>query len=99
MDEVKVVALEFLGTTGLPFPSLRNLTFRDMKGWEAWSTSNSGVVDTAFPCLKELRIECCPNLVSVSVKALPSLRVLRISGCNHEVLGNLVHVSVTTLYI
>nr|KAJ0214951.1 hypothetical protein LSAT_V11C300148320 [Lactuca sativa] len=102
MDEVNGVGLEFLGTTGLAFPSLEDLTFQDMKGWEAWSTNNNGVlVDTAFPCLQELRIESCPNLVRVSIEPLPSVRVLRISGCSHEVVGSLVHVasSVTKLEI
>ncbi|CAH1412449.1 unnamed protein product [Lactuca virosa] len=102
MDEVKVVALEFLGTNGLPFPSLENLTFRDMKGWEAWSTNNNGVlVDTTFPCLQELRIESCPNLFRVSLGALPSLRVLGVDGCGHEVLRSLVQAgsSITKLDI
>ncbi|KAL7611113.1 hypothetical protein Lser_V15G13834 [Lactuca serriola] len=101
MDEVKVVGPEFLGT-GLAFPSLETLRFKDMKGWEALSTNNNGVpVDTAFPCLQELLIWNCPNLVRVSVEALPSLRVLWISGCGHEVLGSLVHIasSVTKLSI
>ncbi|CAI9277626.1 unnamed protein product [Lactuca saligna] len=102
MDEVKGVGLEFLGTTGLAFPSLEHVTFRDMKGWEAWSTNNNGViVDTTFPCLQRLWLENCPNLVRVSVEALPSLRSLRISGCGHEVLGSLVRVasSITSLSI
>ncbi|KAI3700492.1 hypothetical protein L2E82_45122 [Cichorium intybus] len=89
MDEVKVVGPEFLGTTGLAFPSLEKLYFYDMKGWEAWSSS-SGVVDKAFPCLKELCIYRCPNLVKVSLEALPSLTDLTIHGCGHEVLRSLV---------
>ncbi|CAH1412464.1 unnamed protein product [Lactuca virosa] len=84
MDEVKVVGLELLGS-GLSFPSLENLTFRDMDRWEVWSTS-TGVVGTSFPCLQELQIESCPNLVRVSLEALTSLRVLTIIGCGHEVL-------------
>ncbi|XP_052625503.1 putative disease resistance protein At3g14460 isoform X2 [Lactuca sativa] len=102
MDEVKVVGLELLGTTGPTFPSLETLHFKDMKGWEALSTNNNGVlVGTAFPCLQELRIERCPNLVRVSLEALPSVRVLRISGCGHEVVGSLVRLasSVTKLDI
>ncbi|CAH1412451.1 unnamed protein product [Lactuca virosa] len=101
MDEVKVVGPELLGT-GLAFPKLEKLSFYSMKGWEAWSTNNNGVlVDTTFPCLQELCIECCPNLVRVSVEALPSLRVLWMSGCSHEVLGSLVRVasSITKLEI
>ncbi|KAI3700651.1 hypothetical protein L2E82_45288 [Cichorium intybus] len=72
-----------------------------MDGWEEWSTNNNGVVDTAFPCLQELRIERCPNLVRVSLEPLPSLRVLTIRGCGHEVLRSLVRLasSVTKLNI
>ncbi|XP_052625898.1 putative disease resistance protein At3g14460 [Lactuca sativa] len=102
MDEVKGVGLEFLGTTGLAFPKLEHLSFRDMKGWEVWSTNNNGViVDTTFPCLQKLWLDDCPNLVRVSLEALPSLRSLRIGGCGHEVLGSLVRVasSVTMLNI
>ncbi|CAI9277620.1 unnamed protein product [Lactuca saligna] len=90
MDEVKVVGPELLGT-GLAFPSLETLSFRDMKGWEAWSNNNNGVVITTFPVLRELCIRSCPNLVRVSLEALPSLRVLTIIGCDHEVLKSLVH--------
>ncbi|CAI9277611.1 unnamed protein product [Lactuca saligna] len=101
MDEVKVVGLEFLGTTCLAFPSLEILCFVDMQGWKVWSTNNGGVVDTAFPCLQELHIKGCPNLVKVSVEALPSLRSLIISECGHEVLGSLVRAasSITKLSI
>ncbi|KAL7608270.1 hypothetical protein Lser_V15G13813 [Lactuca serriola] len=101
MDEVKVVGLEFLGTTCLAFPSLEILRFEDMQGWKVWSTNNGGVVDTAFPCLQELHIKGCPNLVKVSVEALPSLRSPIISRCDHEVLGSLVRAasSITKLSI
>ncbi|XP_023749853.1 putative disease resistance protein At3g14460 isoform X2 [Lactuca sativa] len=92
MDEVKVVGSEFLGT-GLAFPKLETLSFQGMKGWEVWSTNYSGVVDTSFPCLQELHIRSCPNLVKVSVEALSSLRSLKISGCSHRVLDSLVHVA------
>ncbi|CAI9277621.1 unnamed protein product [Lactuca saligna] len=100
MNEVKVVGLESLGT-GLAFPSLEKLWFYDMDGWDAWSTNNSGVVRTSFQCLQELHIESCPNLVRVSLEALPSLRVLMIHGCGHEVLRSLVRVvsSITKLNI
>ncbi|CAI9277616.1 unnamed protein product [Lactuca saligna] len=93
MDEVKVVGLEFLGTTDHAFPSLEFLSFRDMQGWEVWSTYNSGAVDTAFPCLQELWLNGCPNLVGISIEALPSLRGLSICDCGHEVLTSLVRVA------
>ncbi|CAI9261756.1 unnamed protein product [Lactuca saligna] len=87
MSKVKVVGLEFLGTD-LAFPSLETLSFSSMSGWEEWST-NSG----AFPCLQELQIEDCPNLVQVSLEALPSVRVLKLRKCGHCVLRNLVDVA------
>ncbi|XP_042756332.1 putative disease resistance RPP13-like protein 1 [Lactuca sativa] len=95
MSKVKVVDLELLGTD-VAFPSLEILCFKSMSGWEEWST-NSG----AFPCLQELRIEDCPNLLRVSLEALPSLRVLKLRKCGHGVLKNLVDVasSITKLEI
>ncbi|XP_071734060.1 putative disease resistance RPP13-like protein 1 [Rutidosis leptorrhynchoides] len=88
MDEVNNVGFEFLGTTGVgvSFPSLKTLRFRNMKGWESWSTK-SGVV---FPCLENLVIQECPNLVQVSNEAFPSLRHLEISKCDHIVLTSLI---------
>ncbi|KAI3700536.1 hypothetical protein L2E82_45167 [Cichorium intybus] len=71
-----------------------------MEGWEVWS-ADSGVGHAAFPCLQELSIQSCPNLFQVSLEALPSLRVLKLSQCGHSVLTSLVHVasSVTKLEI
>ncbi|GKA64279.1 NB-ARC domains-containing protein [Tanacetum coccineum] len=100
MGDVKVVGSEFFGT-GLAFPSLESLCFRNMSGWEVWSTnSRSGVGDSVFPYLEELDIEGCPNLVEVSLKApLLSLMSLRINNCGDGLMRSLVHVapSVTKL--
>ncbi|GJZ70428.1 NB-ARC domains-containing protein [Tanacetum coccineum] len=102
MGDVEVVGLEFFGT-GLAFPSLESLSFRNMSGWKVWSTnSRSEVVDSVFPCLQELHIEDCPNLVEFSLKApLLSLRDLRIDNCGYGLMRSLVHVapSVTKLEI
>ncbi|GJZ45422.1 NB-ARC domains-containing protein [Tanacetum coccineum] len=102
MGAVKVVSSEFFGTS-LAFPSLESLSFRNMLGWEVWSSnSRSGVGDSVFPCLQELNIQDCPNLVEVSLKApLLSLRGLRINNCGDGVLRSLVHAapSVTKLKI
>lgn len=88
MDEVNTVGLELLGTA-VSFPSLKVLSFTDMQGWNVWS-NNCGIV---FPCLEKLVIESCPNLVEVSLEALPSLRHLKVSGCGHSVLKKLVQVA------
>ncbi|PWA70392.1 AMP-dependent synthetase/ligase [Artemisia annua] len=104
MDGVKVLGSEFFGT-GLAFPSLQVLSFEGMQGWEVWSTngtSTTGVIkDAVFPCLKELHIIKCPNLVEISLKALPSLKDLEIRECGDGVLRSLVHAapSVTKLDI
>ncbi|PWA50729.1 NB-ARC domains-containing protein [Artemisia annua] len=101
MGDVKVVGLEFLGTC-VAFPSLEILKLEGMPGWEVWSTNNtSGVGDSVFPCLQELSVKCCPNLVEVSVEAIPSLRVLKIEECGNGVVRSLVHAtpSVTKLEI
>ncbi|GJV27048.1 NB-ARC domains-containing protein [Tanacetum coccineum] len=63
-----------------------------MSGWEEWSTNDkSGVGDSVFPCLEELTIGSCPNLVEVSLKApLHSLRGLTISNCGGGLMRSLV---------
>ncbi|PWA52635.1 NBS-LRR resistance-like protein [Artemisia annua] len=102
MGDVKVVGSEFSGT-GFAFPSLEVLSFEGMQGWEVWSTngtSTAGVIkDAVFPHLKKLHIIVCPNLGEISLKALPSLRDLRIRECGDGVLRSLVHAapSVTKL--
>ncbi|KAJ0483445.1 putative P-loop containing nucleoside triphosphate hydrolase, leucine-rich repeat domain superfamily [Helianthus annuus] len=89
MDEVKVMGSELAGT-GLSFPSLEVLHLENMKRLEEWST-NIGMV--SFPCLNELVVRSCPNLVQVSPEALPSLNVLEIYECDSAVLRSLVQVA------
>nr|XP_043628078.1 putative disease resistance RPP13-like protein 1 [Erigeron canadensis]XP_043628086.1 putative disease resistance RPP13-like protein 1 [Erigeron canadensis]XP_043628094.1 putative disease resistance RPP13-like protein 1 [Erigeron canadensis] len=89
MDAVKVIGLELLGSEGVSFPSLEVLIFQSMLGWCEWSTYG-GDVDAVFPCLGELRIYDCPELVDISLQALPSLRALVIEGCGEGVLRSLV---------
>ncbi|PWA44587.1 NBS-LRR protein [Artemisia annua] len=100
LKEVKDVGSEFLGT-GIAFPKLESLSFEDMSGWEAWSTKSGVVGAVMFPCLEELEIRKCPNLAEVSLEALPSLRVLKVSSCGDGVLRSLIHAasSVTRLSI
>ncbi|KAF5774762.1 putative leucine-rich repeat domain superfamily [Helianthus annuus] len=93
---VEVVGLELFGTS-LAFPSLEILSFEDMSGWKKWLTNN-GVM---FPCLKQLVIEDCPNLVEVTLEALPTLNVLNIINCDSGVLRRMVEIAsaVTNLKI
>ncbi|KAM0009640.1 putative virus X resistance protein-like, coiled-coil [Helianthus debilis subsp. tardiflorus] len=88
MDEIKIIGSE-LPNTSIAFPSLEILRFDDMRKWEVWSTNNEAL-DAMFPCLRELQIENCPNLISISLEALPSLRVLVISECGDGVLRSLL---------
>ncbi|KAF5775868.1 putative virus X resistance protein-like, coiled-coil [Helianthus annuus] len=74
MDEVKIIGLELTGNDVNAFRSLEVLTFEDMFGWEGWSTKNEGLA-AVFPCLKELYVENCPQLINVSLQALPSLKL------------------------
>ncbi|KAF5775901.1 putative virus X resistance protein-like, coiled-coil [Helianthus annuus] len=100
MDEVKIIGLELIGNDVNAFRSLEVLRFEDMSGWEGWSTKNEGSA-AVFPCLKELSIIDCPQLINVSLQALPSLKVLEINRCGDGVLRSLVQVasSVTKLEI
>ncbi|CAL9116035.1 unnamed protein product, partial [Musa acuminata var. zebrina] len=61
MPAVKKVGYEFFGSTdeGKCFPSLEELTFRDMPQWEEWSWADGRQL---FPCLRKLQIERCPRL-------------------------------------
>ncbi|KAK9068123.1 hypothetical protein SSX86_012234 [Deinandra increscens subsp. villosa] len=90
LDGVKVVGFE-LFPTDHAFPSLEILIFEGMRGWEKW-LSKSGIV---FPRLQQLGIYDCPNLVEVTLEALPSLNVLEIYKCDSCVLRGLVEVAST----
>nr|ADX86904.1 NBS-LRR protein [Helianthus annuus] len=89
MDEVKIIGLELTGNDVNAFRSLEVLTFEDMSGLEGWSTINEGSA-AVFTCLKELYVKKCPQLINVSLQALPSLKVLEIDSCGDGVLTSLV---------
>ncbi|PWA78083.1 NB-ARC domains-containing protein [Artemisia annua] len=61
----------------------------------------SSLESPLFPCLQEPTLRNCPNLVIVSLKLLPSLRILEIKNCGDSVLRSLIRVasSVTKLSI
>ncbi|KAD6453311.1 hypothetical protein E3N88_08016 [Mikania micrantha] len=88
LNGVEVVGTELLGTYA--FPSLEFLKFERMHGWKKWSINNG---EDVFPCLKQLVIKGCPNLVEVAVKVLPSLNVLKLENCDCGVLRRLVEVA------
>ncbi|XVF22903.1 hypothetical protein REPUB_Repub12eG0210800 [Reevesia pubescens] len=77
MDRVQEVGLKFYGhsfPSVKPFPSLETLRFKDMLEWTCWSSPSQANEDSgeAFPCLRKLMIENCPNLSG----KLPGCRLL-----------------------
>ncbi|KAD6453259.1 hypothetical protein E3N88_07964 [Mikania micrantha] len=97
LDGVEDVGTELLGTCRA-FPSLEILSFLGMSKWEKWSINN---VEDAFPCLKQLVIKDCPNLVEVTLEKILTLKFLKLENCDCGVLRRLVEVasSVTKLEI
>ncbi|KAM0051097.1 putative P-loop containing nucleoside triphosphate hydrolase, leucine-rich repeat domain superfamily [Helianthus debilis subsp. tardiflorus] len=95
MNGLKIIGSEFLGPPnschGVPFPSLKVLEFKDMQGWEEWSTSahKSG----SFPCLHEISIINCPKLDVVEVELVPSVKVVCVRECSVVVLTSMISVS------
>ncbi|KAJ0672812.1 putative P-loop containing nucleoside triphosphate hydrolase, leucine-rich repeat domain superfamily [Helianthus annuus] len=85
LDRVKDVDFKLFGA-GHAFPSLEVLSFYNMRGLKKWS----GVV---LPRLQKLEICSCPNLVEVTLEALPLLNDLKISNCDSGVLRRLVKVA------
>ncbi|XP_058079925.1 putative disease resistance protein RGA3 [Magnolia sinica] len=82
MDAVKRIDKHFCGnviTQG--FPSLEKLTIGNMPNLEEWSGFNGREV---FPCLKELRVDQCPKLKSITGELgnLAALESLNISICD-----------------
>ncbi|KAL4587609.1 hypothetical protein LXL04_000481 [Taraxacum kok-saghyz] len=95
MGGLKRLDYEFLGPN-IPFPSLEVLEFKDLQNWESWST-NGGGHKGSFPCLRDISIVNCPNLVKVAVDLIPSLQVLHLEECCVSVLRSMVGVSSSVL--
>ncbi|XP_065000761.1 disease resistance protein RGA2-like isoform X2 [Musa acuminata AAA Group] len=74
MPAVKKVGDGFFGSRDESkcFPSLEELTFRDMPQWEEWSWADGRQL---FPCLRKLQIERCPRLKRMPLLP-PSLKSL-----------------------
>ncbi|KAJ0680589.1 putative P-loop containing nucleoside triphosphate hydrolase, leucine-rich repeat domain superfamily [Helianthus annuus] len=85
LSEVEVVGFELFGAVRT-FPSLEILSFAEMRGWKKW-------LGGVFPCLQHLIINNCPNLVAVTLEALPSLNALNMFNCDSGVLRSLVEVA------
>nr|XP_043609047.1 putative disease resistance protein At3g14460 [Erigeron canadensis] len=99
MNGLKRVGSELLGTAnGNAFPSLEVLEFKDMEGWEEWSTINGGGkdgTDAPFPCLSEISFINCPKLGVLTIEPIHSLRVVHVERCSAVVLRSMIDVSST----
>ncbi|MED6208092.1 hypothetical protein PIB30_041730 [Stylosanthes scabra] len=77
---------EFYGVSGCRgsqhFPSLEILTFYGMPAWEKWIHAGDSEGCRAFPCLRELHLEECPQLSGDLSTCLPSLTNLTMRYCN-----------------
>ncbi|KAJ0611474.1 putative P-loop containing nucleoside triphosphate hydrolase, leucine-rich repeat domain superfamily [Helianthus annuus] len=95
MNGLKILGSEFLGPPnschGVPFPSLKVLEFKDMQGWEEWSTSTHKT--GSFPCLHEISIINCPKLDVVEVELVSSVKVVCVRECSAVVLTSIISVS------
>ncbi|XP_020973874.1 uncharacterized protein LOC107629709 isoform X2 [Arachis ipaensis] len=84
-DNVRSVGNEFYGQCSLhvPFKSLKILWFVDMPSWKEWILLDDESLQ--FPCLCELYLIQCPQLLQDLPKCLPSLKKLEIFQCDRLV--------------
>ncbi|URD75153.1 hypothetical protein MUK42_36188 [Musa troglodytarum] len=104
MPAVKTVGDGFFGSRDQDkcFPSLEELTLRDMSQWEEWSWADGRQL---FPCLRELEIKRClrlkrmpppPSLESLSLCQVGSIEV---PGLWEEIDGSSSSMTVSELKI
>ncbi|KAL3515437.1 hypothetical protein ACH5RR_022339 [Cinchona calisaya] len=88
MDAISHIAEEFYTTdVPVPFAVLKELTFRDFPCLEEWS----GPEKTAFPCLKKLTLDKCPNLKTTP--GFPSLEVLMLRDCHPKIVSAMENIT------
>ncbi|KAJ9685388.1 hypothetical protein PVL29_017427 [Vitis rotundifolia] len=76
MDEIVCIGDEFYGEVENPFPSLESLEFDSMPKWKDWKERES-----LFPCLGNLTIKKCPELINLPSQLLSSVKTLHIDEC------------------
>ena len=88
---------EFYGNTTSfkPFPSLETLSFFDMPKWNRWLFAGHDIKGY-FPCLKQLRLDRCTNLIGT----LPDVKgSLEIKQCDMLLFPGIHRYTVTELLI
>ncbi|CAK8530603.1 unnamed protein product [Lathyrus sativus] len=89
LKDLKIRAMSMLETigseygdsfSGILFPSLERLEFREMPCWEVWHHSHES--DVSFPVLKSLAIIDCPRLHGCLPSHLPVVETIKIIRCN-----------------
>ncbi|XVE63274.1 hypothetical protein DITRI_Ditri07aG0006900 [Diplodiscus trichospermus] len=85
MHDLTKIGIEFYGENQPnAFPSLERLCFEDMPKWEEWNFDEQ-VAES--PCLRELCIMNCPQLLGRLPNSIYSLETLVIHGCKQLVVS------------
>uniref|UniRef100_A0A3Q7ERQ1 Uncharacterized protein n=1 Tax=Solanum lycopersicum TaxID=4081 RepID=A0A3Q7ERQ1_SOLLC len=89
MDGVTHIGEEFYGGKPLKFPSLEDLTIKDLPCLKEWSCiENEAAV---FPRLQKLVVDKCPNLISAPT--FQSLLYLELRDCHPKILESVDNMS------
>ncbi|KAK1297408.1 putative disease resistance RPP13-like protein 1 [Acorus calamus] len=100
------VGSEFLfcggGRRGVVFPKLEVLSFRRMYVWKEWDDESQLLSGIILPCLRVLKIEYCPELVSIPMGLLrhaTNLTEMLLRGVRRvDGVGDLLHVRKLCIY-
>ncbi|PHT41698.1 hypothetical protein CQW23_20552 [Capsicum baccatum] len=88
MDGVTHIGEEFYGGKTLIFPSLEDLTIKDLPCLKEWSCIENGAV---FPRLQKLVVDKCPNLITMPT--FQSLLYLELRDCHPKILESVENMS------
>ncbi|KAG5625332.1 hypothetical protein H5410_010550 [Solanum commersonii] len=89
MDRVTHIGEEFYGGEPLKFPSLEDLTIKDLPCLKEWSCIESR--PAVFPRLQKLVVDKCPNLISAPT--FQSLLYLELHDCHPKILESVDNMS------
>eukprot|EP00261_Vitis_vinifera_P032062 XP_019073305.1 PREDICTED: putative disease resistance protein At3g14460 isoform X3 [Vitis vinifera] len=76
MNEITCIGDEFYGEIVNPFPSLESLEFDNMPKWKDWMEK-----EALFPCLRELTVKKCPELIDLPSQLLSFVKKLHVDEC------------------